>query len=450
MECDRHELDDRLVRRTDGTFAGDPPGYNRPAMRLLAGLCVCVAAAVAHAAEPPRPAPGDASAPRAAGEEPWASAAGSGLLSLPDTTTLGKRHLNLGIAMDNQDRDPLRLDVVDYAITWNYGVRSNVETYGRIVVSRAVAVAERPSLFAPPVDLILPAGAPVPSRPYYLMYAPIPYVSRTGSSQLSKFVPGDAVLGGKVRLLTPRRLRPGVAATLELKLPMARDLPHLQSGAGTGGFDQTLRFTAEWRRPRQSLVASVGLTHVGPPAFGDSLIVFRPEGDANRIDMPIHLASRLLLGLGFRHVLKPSVALLAELTKVGEFGGHTVAFEMPGPLDLTVGGQFRWHRLGLTLGVRYHANSVPPFATVPCPFGGMVDLTSAAPGARDAYLAAIGEEGAVPLVRDRSQIAAFVPSDGPPLPEGARLLPSAYTIRSHGRLATMLVLVWSFGRPRGD
>ncbi len=375
------------------------------------------------------------------------SGSGSGLFSLPDTTTLGEKHLDVGVAFDNQDRDPVRLDVADYAITWNYGVRSNLESYGRVVVSRAVAVADRPSLFPPPVDIILPAGSPVPRRPYYLMYAPFPYVNRTGSSQLSRFVPGDAVVGGKVRLLAPSGRRPGLAASLELKLPMARDLPHLQAGAGTGSFDQSLRFTAEWRRPRESLVASVGLTHVGQPAFGDRLIVVRPGGSENRREMPLHLASRLHLGLGFRHVFRPSVAVSAELTKVGSFGGHTVAGDASGPLDLTAGGQFRWHRLGLTLGVRYHVNSVPPFETVPSAFGGMADLTSVAPSARDAYLTAIGAGAAVPDIRDRTQVAVFVPPDGPRFPEGARLLPPAYTVRSHDRIASVLVLVWGFGRP---
>ncbi len=417
-------------------------------MRQLAGLVLGLAAAVAHAAGPPSPAPAEASPPPAASAEPWLSASGSGLLSLPDTTTLGKKHLDLGFAFDNQDRDPLRLDVADYAIAWNYGVSSGVETYGRVVVSRAVAVSPRPELFPPPVDIILPAGAAAPGRPYYLMYAPFPYVNRTGSSQFDRFVPGDAVLGGKVRLLTPRRWRPGVAATLELKLPMARDLPDLQSGAGTGGFDQTVRFTAEWRRSRQSFVASVGLTHVGQPAFGDSLIVVGPDGSASQTDMPLRLASRVQLGLGFRHALKPSVALLAEVTKVGSIGGHTVALESPGPLDLTAGAQFRWRSLGLTLGLRYHANSVQPLETFPCPFAGMVDLTSVAPGARDAYLTAIGAGAAIPSVRDRAQIAAFAPPDGPPLPEGARLMPSTYTVRSHDPLASTVVVAWRFGRRR--
>ncbi len=413
-------------------------------MRQPAALFFCLVAAVAPAAEPPSPAPGEASAPPATPEEPWVSSSGSGLLSLPDTTTLGKNHLTVGIAEDNQDRDPIRLDVIDYAINWDYGIRSGLETYGRIVVSRAVAVADRSNMFAPPVDIVLPAGAPVPPRPYYLMYAPFPYVSRTGSSQFSKFVPGDAVFGGKLRLLTPRGWRPGVAATLELKFPLTRSLPHLQSGAGTGGFDQTLRFTGEWRRPRQSLVASVGLMHVGHPAFDDSLIVVRPDGYATQSEMPLDLASRFLLGLGFRQVLKPSVALAAELTKVGSLGGHTVAGEAAGPLDLTVGAQFRWRKLALTLGVRYHANSVRDSGTVPCPLVGMADLTSAAPGDRDAYLAAIGAGSAIPYVREHSQIVALVPPGAPPLPPGARLMPSDYSVHSHDPVGTMMVLVWRF------
>lgn len=421
-------------------------------MRLFLGLCVCLAAAVAHAAASGQ-VPSEASAAptssdpaQATSEESWVSTSGSGLLSLADATTLAKKHLDVGIAFDNQDRDPLRLDVADYSITWNYGVRSDVETYGHIVVSRAVIVADRPSLFPPPVDIIVPEGMPVPRRPYYLLYAPFPYVNRTGTSQLSRLVPGDAVFGGKVRLLPARQWRPALAATLELKLPMTRELPSLQAGAGTGGFDQTVRLTAEWRRQRRFLVASAGLTHVGQPPYGDSLIVFPPTGGAARTEMPVHLASRLHLGLGFRHVLKPSVALVAEMTRVVALGGRTAAFEASGPLDIAAGGQFRWHKLHVTLGVRYHANSVSAFGREPSPFGGMTDLTSVAQGARDDYLTAIGAGAAVPYVRDRSQIAVFAPAGGPQLPAGARVLPSFYSVRSHDRIASLLVLGWSFGR----
>jgi hypothetical protein len=310
-----------------------------------------------------------------------------------------------------------------------------------------VMVADRPELFVPPVDIVVPQGMPVPRRPFYLLYAPFPYVNRTGTSQLSKVVPGDAVFGGKIRLLEPGGWRPGVAATVELKLPMTRDLAKLQSGAGTGNSDQALRVTAEWRRQRQSLVASVGFTRVGQPPFGDRLIEFPATGAGTGTEMPLHLSDRLHLGLGFRRVLTPSVALVAELTKVGSVGGHSAAFEASGPLDLSAGGQLRWHSLHLTLGVRYHVNSVSPFGTEPSPLGGMTDLTSVAQGARDAYLNAIGAGAAVPYLRDRSQVAAFAPPGGPPLPGGARILPSAYTVRSHDRIASLLVLGWSFGRP---
>jgi hypothetical protein len=412
-------------------------------MHFLGGVFACFAAAATQGAVAGGQGPTDA--PPVAAEEPWVSSTGSGLLSLPDTSTLAPKHLNLDFTFDNQDRDPLRLDVVDYAIAWNYGVRSGLETYGHVVVSRAVIVSDRPTILPPPVDIVIPDGMPVPRRPYYLLYAPFPYVNRTGSSQLSRFVPGDAVLGGKMRLSTPHGWHPGLAATLELKLPMTGELPSLQSGAGTGGFDQTVRFTAEWRRPRQSFVTSLGLTHVGQPPFGDQLIVFQPGGGAQGTAAAFHLASRLHLGLGFRHVLKPSVALVGEITKVVGIGSHTPVYTAAGPLDVTLGSQLRRGRFHLTVGVRYHANSVPAFRTRPSPFAGMADLTSVAPNERDAYLDAIGADNAIPYVRDRAQIVAAIPAHAPPLPEGARVLPPVFTVQSHDRIASTLVLGWSFG-----
>ncbi len=412
-------------------------------MRALGGLAVCLVA-VGHAAavrgDPPRDG-----LPSTGGEQSWVSASGSGLLTLPDASTLARKHLDLGIAVDNQDRDPLRLDVIDYSVAWNYGVRSGLETYGHVVVSRAVIVAERPFVFPPPVDIIIPEGTPVPRRPYYLLYGSFPYVNRTGTSQLFKFVPGDAVFAGKVRLLQPREARPGLAASVELKLPITRRLSRLQSGAGTGAWDETLRLTAEWRWPHDSFVVSTGLTHVGQPPFGDRVIVVPPRGDASRIEMPLRLASRLQLGFGFRHVLTPSLALGAETTGAVELGGRTAAFEATAPLDITAGAQFRWKRLHLTAGVRYHANSVPSLRAEPSPLGGMIDLTSVDPDARDAYLAAIGAGAAIAYVRDRSQIAAFAPANGPPLPKGAHVLPSSDSVRSHDRFASMLVVSWRFG-----
>lgn len=383
------------------------------------------------------------------GEAPWVSLSGSGLLTLPDTTTLAPGHWNVDFGLDNQDRDPIRLDVLDFQGAWTYGIRPRLETYGHFVLSRAVAVGDRAVLFPPPLDIIIPAGASAPHRPYYTLCDAFPYVSQSGTSQLGKLIPGDGVVGGKWRLKTPRDLRPGLAVTAELKFPLTRDLSNLQSGSGTGGFDQTVRMIAEWRRRRESLVAGVGLTHVGRPPFGDRLIAFRPGALGDVTDLPLRLANHVSLGLGLRHVLNKHAALVAEATKIAAVGGHSSAFEAAGPFDVSAGGQLRWGRAHLTLALRYHANSNPhQSAAYPSPLGGLADMTAVDEADLERYLAAIGAAGAVPHLRDRSHIALAFPTAGPPLPEGARILPPAYPRHAHDQIGYMLVSGWTFGRSR--
>jgi hypothetical protein len=376
------------------------------------------------------------------------SLSGSGLFTTPDTAVLAPRRLNLDLALDNQDRDPLRMDILDLSIRWNYGMGHRSETYGGIVVSRAVALAERTTLFPPPVDIVLQEGTPIPSRPYYPLYAPIPYVNRTGTSQLGQFVPGDLVIGGKLRVVAENGLRPALAVSGELKLPLTKDLKKLQAGAGTGAFDQTIKVTGEWRYWRESLVSSVAFTHVGQPSFGDRVIVLGSSGAGRQTDESLLLANRLILALGLRHVLSARAALVAELTRVVEVGGRTSALYAAGPLDLSLGAQLRWRHLHLTLGVRYHANSVPSFATHASPLAGLVDMTNVSDAELQSYLTAIGAAGALPYLRDRSQRAVQVPVNGPPLPPGARVLDPYYTVRSHDRIASVFIWGWSFGTAR--
>src|SRR5260370_22216211 len=245
---------------------------------LLVGLLACVNAPLLVAADAHAPAAGDASgSPSGTGEGPWISFSGSGLFLLPDTSTLEKGDVNLALLFENQDRDLLRLHVSALSAAWTVGARHRLESYGHLVLSRAVIVAERPTLLPPPLDIIVPEGAPPPRRPYYPIYAPIPYVSRTGSSQVGRFVPGDAVFGANMRVAEQRAWRPAFAVSAELKVPLTRTLSKLQSGTGTGGFDQTARITAEWKGRRPSLVASAGVCHVGRGPFGDRLLVFRPH-----------------------------------------------------------------------------------------------------------------------------------------------------------------------------
>jgi len=146
--------------------------------------------------------------------------------------------------------------------------------------------------------------------------------------------------------------------------------------------------------------------------------------------------------------LSPRAALVAELTRVVAVGGHTSAFYAAGPLDVSLGGQLRWGHLHLTLGVRYHANSVPSFATHPWSLGGLADMTNVSAADLDGYLTAIGAAAAVPYLRSRSQIALQFPANGPPLPPGARVLGPDYAVRSHDRIASVFVWGWSFGTAR--
>jgi hypothetical protein len=377
--------------------------------------------------------------------EPWVSLSGSGLISLPDVSTLPPGHLNLDFALENQDRDPVRLDVLDLSPAWTYGIGRRFETYGHLVVSRAVIVADRPTLFPPPVDVVIPQGAPPPSSPYYALFAPFPYVNRTGTSQLSSFSRGDALFGGKMRFAEPRGRHPGLAASAELKIPMTRNLANLQSGAGTGGLDVTGRITAEWRPRRESVVASLAFTHVGGTPFGDRTIAYRPEGEVSVADSPLRLAQRFHFGLGLRHVINPSVALVGEMTKDVAVGGHTHAFEAAGPLDLSTGGQLRRGRFHLTLCLRFHVNSVPFVSTHPSPFAGLADVTNVSAADLRSYLDSIGASGAAGVLRSRTQIALAIPAGGPPLPDGARVIPPTFDVKSHDRVAYVFVWGWSFG-----
>ncbi len=273
---------------------------------------------------------------------PWFSLSGSGLITLPGTAALERGRINAGLSVDNQDRDPMRLDVVDLSAAWVAGLAPGLETYGHAVVSRAVAVSPRATLFPSPIDVLVPRGQPVPQRPYYPQYAPIPYVNRTGRSQVGQFLPGDAVIGVKKTLRAPSGMVPGLAASGEIKVPLTWGLADLQAGAGTGAVDERARITAEWGGRSRSVVASVAYTRRGTPRWGDRVIVFDPSGGAQVTELPMRLPNELGLGLGLRQVITPRLAVVAELTKAAQVGGRTQEFRGPGPLDVTAGAQVRW------------------------------------------------------------------------------------------------------------
>jgi len=377
---------------------------------------------------------------------PWVSLSGTGLITLPGISTLEPGRFNAGFTVDNQDRDPLKLDVVDLSAACVVGIRPGLEAYGHAVVSRAVAVSPRTTLFPSPIDILVPRGLPVPQRPYSAQYTPIPYVNRTGRSQVGQFLPGDAVAGVKKTLREPSGFIPGLAASAEIKIPLAWGLADLQAGAGTGVIDERARLTAGWGGHARSVVASASYTRRGTPAWGDRVIVFDPSGSVSVTDLPMRLPNEFGFGLGLRQVVTSKVALVAEVTKVAEVGGHSRAFREPGPLDIAAGAQLRWRSAVVTAGLRYHANSVPRMTRYAWPLGGLADLSQVDDADLVPYLSAIGASGALPFLRHRGQSALELPGAGPPLPDGARILPADLTIRAHDQVGYMLVCGWTFGK----
>lgn len=378
----------------------------------------------------------------AAPDEPFPSLSGSGLLTLPDVATLRPRRLTVSVAWDNRDRDPLGLDLADYALAWTLGLTRRAETYGRYVFSRVVALPEPPVLPPPPLDLIVPPGAAAPAPPYHSLYAPIPYVNKRGTARFGSFVPGDAVVGFKVRLRDPARWRPGVAAGAEVKLPLTRSLHDLQSGAGTGAFDAALRATAEWRRAGLSVVASAAYTRTGAPALGDRLLL--SDGSGGAIDRPLSLPDQVDVGLGLRRSLGGRAAAVVELWSVSDVGRRTPVIDATRPLDVLAGLQLRPGRFRLTLGLRYHGHDLPSGALRSAPLAGFIDLTDVAPAALAGYLEAVGAGNALAGLRDRSQRVLVPGRLAAPLPPGARVIPATYRIRSEHQLGFVFVGGWAF------
>jgi hypothetical protein len=376
--------------------------------------------------------------------DPWSGLLGSGLLTLQDTATLAPGRVGLGLTIDNRDRDPLGLDIVDGAVAVRAGVAGWAEAYGQFVLNRSVAVPDTPVNPPPPLDLLVPPGAEVPARPYYSLYSPAPYLDDTGVIHFGAGQPGDALVGLKARLAVPAGARPGVALNLDVRFPLGSSLRDLQAGAGTGGVDLRTGAVAEWRAGGFGIVASGGFTRVGQPSHPDRIIRIR-NGQVESNDEPLVLPYRVDVGAGVRRPLGRSFAVVGEVTTVFETGRRTRALDRTRPLDLLIGLQARRRNLQATAALRDHRNALPPPQMLASPLAGYVDLTRVADDATEAYLRAIGLAAAVPELRVGTHRLLVPPrGDAVALPPGARVIPPAYRISSEHQLGFLLVLSVSF------
>ena len=395
-----------------------------------AALLLALLAGSTPTPDPPLPAP---------------SVIGTGLLTLQDTRTVPRRRFTVATTLHNRDRDPLGIDVFDYSLAAAYGVTPRLEAYASGVFSRVVVVPDFsqtwPALPPPPLDLVLPPAMPVPHRPYYAIAPPFPYANGRGDQSFRDLVPGDLVLGAKMRLRDVAEGRTGFAVSGEIKFPLTGRIGALQSGSGTGGVDLSMRGIAERRFAGMDVVTSATFTVVGGAPYADRLLIAGPDG-SSVVEEPLRLPSRIELGAGLRRALSPRVALVGELVATFEiYGAKTL--DRVSPLDLLFGVQARAGRARLTTGILYAGGSPPSGIVRPSPLAGFVDLSRARPEDARAYLEQGGVGGAASLLRPEVQLVTpRVP--GAALPAGARVIPDSYTIISEHQLGFVLVLGWAF------
>jgi hypothetical protein len=378
----------------------------------------------------------------AGAQETWASLSGSGLLTLPTAQTLPRGRLLAGLTVDNRDRDPLGLDLLDLSVALTAGLSDRVEAYGSGVASRVVAMPELPPMPPPPLDLIVAPGTGAPARPHYALFPATPYVNKRGTARLDDWVPGDLTIGTKVRVREGAGASPSLAVSGELKLPLTRSDGDLASGSGTGGVDGALRATAQWGHD-PLLALSARYTRVGAPARDDRTVAVDAQGRATGVDVPLDLPDRLELGVGARRSLRPGLAAVVEASAAWDVGARTPTLDESWPLDVLAGLQARAGRLRVTAGLRYHGHALPSGERRRSPVGGMIDLTAVRDADLVSYLESVGAGAAAPLLRARSQRVLAV-RDAGRLPPGARVLPAEYGIRSEHQLGFVLAGAWAF------
>jgi hypothetical protein len=356
-------------------------------------------------------------------------------VTLPDAAVPARGRFLAAITVDNRDRDPLGLDLLDGAASLSVGLGGGLEASARAVLSRVVALPEPPAMPVPPVDWILAPGAGLPPAPRYALLSAAPYVNKRGRARFEEWVKGDAVLALKWRVAEAGGARPALALRAEVTLPLTRSIEDLQSGAGTGGVDVGVRALGQWSKGRHDLVAGLGFTRVGAPSLGDAAVHVSPAGSARVEPLPLRLPHRLEAGLGARRRLGRGMAAVLESSVAFEVGARSPVQDAAWPWDTLAGVQGRLGRARFLLALRHHGHALPSGALRSSSVGGRIELTDVLPEDLGVFLARLGLSPATALLRDRTQKVLVL--DGPlpvPLPAGARVLPGGYRVRSEHQL----------------
>ncbi len=346
------------------------------------------------------------------------------LLAVQEAGVL-RRGLFEGTALiDNYDRDPLGLDVVDGIMAFRIGVARALELRMSYEITRSVSSPGMHPVPAPPLDIVVLDGPP-PTGPYRAVYWPMPFL-RHSPSRVDEMVPGEYTLGLKGRLFRQNRWRPAVALVVQVTAPGDLSRKTLAKGSGSGGLDAGVHAAATWRYRRLWVSANVGGTLNSAVVPGDQIISAGAGGIEDvRIRRPAFLHNRF----GSRLRVWRGVSMLGEAAGWMPVGGHTAMQSESGAADVLGGVQLRFRNLTFTAGVREHLKPQENGRALPTgPLAGAVDLSGLSLVARASALDGIDVEGRRP---DANLVVLGWPS-GRPLPDGALRIPATYPTSTTG------------------
>jgi hypothetical protein len=125
-------------------------------------------------------------------------------------------------------------------------------------------------------------------------------------------------------------------------------------------------------------------------------------------------------------------------------GARTETVDAATPIDVVAGVQARFGAARLALGLRYHGHALPSGERRPSPVAGLVDVSVVDGAVLADWLLAAGAGGAAPLLRAGTQRMLAGAPPGVPLPEGARVVPADYAVRSEHQVGFVMVWAWGF------
>jgi hypothetical protein len=378
-------------------------------------------------------------------DDPSASSAdpldgtGRTLLSTREAGVLPLGRFEVGFLLDNYDRDPLGIDVVDGSVSLRLGVGRGVELGLTHQVTRSVSSPGAHPVPPPPLDVVALDGR-LPREPYRAMYWPMPYLSHHGA-RVDDMIQGEYTLGIRRSLFPQRGLRPALTVGAQVTVPGTTARYPLSKGSGSGTLDAGFKSAASWRYGSLRLSANLGLTVNNDVDIGDRLV--GGEAISSLCERTIRRPEFLQAGMGLRLPVRKDLSAVAEVSGWSPVGGHTPMQSESGASDLLVGLLLDVKKTTVALGLRWHLGAPADGQSLPVgPLAGAVNLSSVPAAERARFLDSFG--GAAPRP-DANVVVTGLPLDAE-LPDGAVYLPSVYETHTQGNIGMVFRISMRLGQ----